>query len=250
MWLLPPMLNILLILVGLWLMRRWRRLGLSLITLGCLSLYLFSTKWFSTQLLQSVEVYPVLNYNQHDTIEQQIRARPTAIVMLGSSHTGFVAEYGTSQLDTSAMRRANYAVWLAKKLNLPMLATGGSNSENKASHAYAVAEYTAEHLNFELRWQEGKARTTYDNARYTKAMLADEGINQIILVTQSFHMRRAVALFEALNFEVIPAPVDYSQPWGAGNIHAWIPTLSAYENSYRALHEHIGWWWYSIKGFK
>lgn len=244
------MLNILLILVGLWLMRRWRRLGLSLIVLGCLSLYLFSTKWFSTQLLRSVEVYPVLSYDQHASVEQQIRARPTAIVMLGSSHTGFVPEYGTSQLDVSAILRVNYAVWLAKKLNLPVLATGGSSSGNKIAHAIAVAEYTAEHLNFELRWQESRARTTYENASLSKTMLAEDGIDQIILVSQSFHMRRAVALFEAQGFEVIPAAVDYSQPWTAGNIHAWIPTLSAYEDSYRALHEHLGWWWYSIKGFK
>ena len=52
-WLLPPMLNILLIMLGLLLLARYRRLGIACCTTGLLSLLLLSIPQFSNLLLQS-----------------------------------------------------------------------------------------------------------------------------------------------------------------------------------------------------
>ncbi len=249
MWLLPPLLNIGLIVLGLILIRRWRRLGTSLILLGSVSLYLFSTPWFADHLRQSIETYPAISTEQHATLKRQTEEQATAIVMLGSSHKESAAEYEGTSLDASAIKRINYAVWLAKQIGAPVLASGGAWAEGDTPHAKAVADYAKKHLNFELRWQENRARTTYENALYSKTMLAKDNINQVILVTQSYHMRRSVELFEAQGFEVIAAPTDLANPLPFADIRNWIPGVKAYSDSYRAMHEQMGWAWYKLVGF-
>jgi len=39
--------------------------------------------------------------------------------------------------------------------------------------------------------------------------LPNRGINQVLLVTSAYHMRRAQATFHAVGIQVIPAVTDY-----------------------------------------
>ena len=255
MWFLPPLLNIILILIGGWLLWRAlktgslgsRRAGATLIAASCLLLYLLSTHWFSQMLLHSVESYPAITPEQHSELKRQVEAQPTAIVMLGSYHDELWPEYGTANLDHHAMRRIQYAVWLAGQLDLPVLATGGAARQEHTPHAKVVADYTATHLDFKIEWVEDKARTTYENAVLSKEILNKEYIEQVVLVTSAWHMRRSVKLFEAHGFKVIAAPTNLALPLAISEFQSWIPNTGAYANSYRALHEHLGWIWYGIK---
>lgn len=249
------MLNIVLIMLGVWLLWRAlktgsslsRRAGSTLITTSCLLLYLFSTHWFSQLLLHSVEQYHAITPDQHSKIKQQTESEPTAIVMLGSYHDPLWSEYGAAHIDQQAINRIQYSVWLARQLELPVLATGGAARPEHTAHARVVADYTATHLDFKIHWTEEKARTTYENATLSKAMLYKEGIEQVLLVTSSWHMRRSVKLFESQGFSVIPAPTGMALPLYLGDTRSWIPNTRAFSNSYRALHEHLGWLWYSLK---
>lgn len=53
------------------------------------------------------------------------------------------------------------------------------------------------------------SRNTEENAVEVKRLLSQSGISRILLVTSAIHMPRAVALFQAQGFDVVPAPTDY-----------------------------------------
>ncbi len=55
---------------------------------------------------------------------------------------------------------------------------------------------------------EPNAKTTFENARFTKRLLAPKPGERWLLVTSASHMRRAYATFKGADFPVIPWPVD------------------------------------------
>ena len=52
------------------------------------------------------------------------------------------------------------------------------------------------------------SQSTEDNARFTKAILADKQIHQIMLVTDEPHMLRSLLTFQSFGFQVSPHPVE------------------------------------------
>jgi len=56
---------------------------------------------------------------------------------------------------------------------------------------------------------ENKSRNTYENAVFTRQMVAPKPGETWLLVTSAFHMPRAKALFDKAGFPTIPWPVDY-----------------------------------------
>ncbi len=57
---------------------------------------------------------------------------------------------------------------------------------------------------------ETESQNTYENAYFSKKILDRKRVTRIILVTSAQHMPRALASFEELGIEVIPAPTDYT----------------------------------------
>ncbi|MDX8436516.1 YdcF family protein [Mesorhizobium abyssinicae] len=56
---------------------------------------------------------------------------------------------------------------------------------------------------------ENKSRNTYENAVFTRQLMAPKPGETWLLVTSAFHMPRAKALFDKAGFPTIPWPVDY-----------------------------------------
>ena len=62
------------------------------------------------------------------------------------------------------------------------------------------------------RWLEQRSTTTLSNAAYSAQMLHAEGIAKVYLVTNAWHMPRAMGWFRRGGFAVEPWPVDYRTP--------------------------------------
>ncbi|MHC8865774.1 YdcF family protein [Arenicellales bacterium IMCC57338] len=97
---------------------------------------------------------------------------------------------------------------------------------------------------------ESDSRNTHENAVRTRKILGAIGIDQILLVTSGFHMKRAVLSFEKSGFDVIPAPsgisvVDYAQP----RFLDWWPSLGNLKKAQILIHEKIGLIVYRIRGW-
>lgn len=56
---------------------------------------------------------------------------------------------------------------------------------------------------------ENKSRNTYENALFTRELVAPKPGERWYLVTSAFHMPRSVGLFRKVGFDVIAYPVDY-----------------------------------------
>ena len=61
---------------------------------------------------------------------------------------------------------------------------------------------------------ERESRNTYENAVFSKAMVAPKPGERWLLVTSAFHMPRSVGLFRKAGFPVEPYPVD----WRVGRV--------------------------------
>ena len=75
---------------------------------------------------------------------------------------------------------------------------------------------------------------TAENAIFTREILAKENINTIYLVSKSWHLPRAVEIFEKQGFTVIPAPTGF-QGYKDGqplSFYDFLPAAYAIETNY------------------
>ena len=99
-----------------------------------------------------------------------------------------------------------------------------------------------------VRWTEERSRNTAANARLSAEILREAGIDRVVLVTQAYHMPRAVDSFERAGLTVLPAPHGF-----AGEALEWswlslLPSGTSVEQAYRASHELLGRFWYRLRG--
>lgn len=57
--------------------------------------------------------------------------------------------------------------------------------------------------------EENTSRTTQENAANVSAMLPDQGIKNVLLVTSALHLRRAAAHFRKNGIAFVPVPAEY-----------------------------------------
>lgn len=201
--------------------------------LGIAMLYLFSIPFMATLLNNSLMDEYKLNLQDYQQAQ--------AIVVLGGGLRDSTELYGNITVTNNELERMRYAAFLYKETGLPILATGRSPNGN--SEAKAIAKEFQQFFDVPTRWEENEAKTTKENAFYTKQMLEKEGIHKIILVTQNWHMKRAKMLFEQQGFEVLPAGVGYGKtPWEYISFMYFVPQSGAMDNMMQLLKEWLGYW--------
>ena len=144
------------------------------------------------------------------------------------------------------LQRLRVAAALARRSGLPLLVTGGVTRQGAAPVADAMAASLREDFSVPPRWVEEHAADTFENASAAAAMLVPAGIRSVLVVTQQWHMRRAMLAFAAAGLHAIPAPVTdvTSAELEPGD---FIPSAKAWHRSYYALHEWIGLGWYALR---
>ncbi|MBW6391357.1 YdcF family protein [Billgrantia antri] len=229
--LLPPALNVWLVLLGLWLSPK-RFLGALLIVVGLLGLLLLATPMASHTLRQGLEPYATPTHSQLESAE--------AIVILGGGRDYDAPEFGWGDAPANpTWRRLAYGVHLHRQTELPLLVSGGRRHGEQAAEASLMTAALRDVFDVPVRWREEESRNTAENARFSAERLRADGIERIALVSQAWHLPRAVAEFEAQGLEVIPAPTEFASPPPAG-LAAWLPRAYHLNQSTRALNEWLG----------
>jgi uncharacterized SAM-binding protein YcdF (DUF218 family) len=232
----PPGLFALLLIAGVALVRRRPRLARG-IGLGAAALLLaLSCGRVATGLLDSLSRYPPLD-------PTALRGAQ-AIVILGAGAQRDLADYDGGTVSALALERLRYGAQLARESGVPVLVTDGAAARVTPGAEYMAA--TLRDLGVPVRWVESRARTTYDNARYARELLAAESVDRIALVSHAWHLPRAVAIFERVGFTVLPAPtlVPAARHYDALD---WLPDAFALNQSVIALHEYLGRAWYRMR---
>ncbi len=235
--LLPPANGLLLLCIaGLYRRRRW---AFGLAAFATALLVLQSLPLAAGALMASLEA------RAGPVIENADGAQ--AIVVLGSGLELDQPEYGGDTAGERTLLRLRYGAVLARRFGLPVLVTGGRPQDATRTEAAVMAEILDREFAVKARWQEGESRNTAENASRSAAILRAAGIRRVVLVTQAFHMPRAVRLFRAAGLEVIPAPTQFKSaarsPLGPLDL---LPQSKALRNSYFALHEWLGIAWLAL----
>lgn len=232
----PPGLFAVLMLATALAARRRPRLARGLGLGGAALILVLSSGRVSDALLDSLSRYPPVDAQQMSEVQ--------AIVILGSGAQRDLADYGGGTVSPLALERLRHGARLARASDLPVLVTDSALNGRRPG-----AELMAQVLldwGVHARWVEGRALTTYDNARYTRDMLAPEGIDRIALVSHAWHLPRAVAIFERAGFTVAPAPTLVPARRHQSAID-WLPDAVALQRSVFALHERLGGVWYRLR---
>jgi uncharacterized SAM-binding protein YcdF (DUF218 family) len=173
----------------------------------------------------------------------------TVIVVLGGGLKNDGREKPNQlTLNSRTALRVQHGAYLAKKLNLPVLVSGGVGVGFKESEAFVMARTLQDDYGVEVRWQETNSLTTEENARFSALTLQAAGIKKIVLVTQAFHMRRSALSFESQGLEVIMAPCGFLGGLDVDTHIAWLPASSGIEATYLATHEMVGLLFYWVRG--
>jgi len=190
------------------------------------------------------EIYPAL---QKDAI---LAFKPEAVIVIGGGATTTAEEYRRPQtINARSLLRIRYAAKLAREWGLPVLVSGGSlDSDNKQqSEAALMAEVLQDEFGIPTVWQESTSRHTAENAQFSHALLQKYAINKVLLVTQAYHMPRAVNEFCRAGFQVLPAPTAFISGNGHVNLFDFLPSTTALMNSFLLAHEGLGMLWYRIR---
>mgnify|MGYP002725591750 CR=1 FL=1 len=229
--LLPPGLFVLFMVLGF----MFRRLSFIILTL--VTLYLFSTPFVARQLVSGLEIYPAL------TEAQVSKNQAQAIVVLGAGRYPAAPEYNGNDM-AAGLVRMRYAAYLHRKTGLTIYATGGSPyQKGVASEAELMKKSLEQEFNTGPVIVEGESANTRENALFTAKLLKQAGIKKVFLVSNAWHLPRAVTEFSRTGIEVVPAPTQLSGKGGV-SYRQWLPR--SFAGSRIAFREYLGQAWYKL----
>lgn len=210
--------------------------------LGVVGLYLSSILATVSWIGNLQPFYPVFPVADHDS---------QAIVVIGGGRYIDTPEYDGDTVNQLTLERIRYAARLQKQTGLPILVSGGkplwgTTSEAKLMHKVLTQEFGAK-----VPWAEANSHTTFENAQFSAHILKANGIQNIALVTHSYHMPRAMEAFQFSGLSVTPAPTLFINRKAVFPSYTrWIPgRTAAYWNSI-LVHEMVGRFWYHIRHYR
>jgi uncharacterized SAM-binding protein YcdF (DUF218 family) len=172
--------------------------------------------------------------------------RADAIVVLGAGRERGDLAWDSDQPTGVALQRERYTARLAKASGLPVLTSGGLHYDTPPTEARLMADSLQDDFGVPVRWQEGRSRTTWENAQFSAEVLLPQGIKRVVIVTQAWHMPRAVWSFKKAGFEVVPAPMGFLGVDNARPLGGWMPEFKSIWQSGQLLNEAVGQIGYSL----
>jgi uncharacterized SAM-binding protein YcdF (DUF218 family) len=234
--LLPPSSPIILGLIGLILIRKRPGLAKALIGFSLVITLALSTSIVSTNLVATLQVWPIFNFTS--------APKAGAIVVLGGGARLRALEYGgRDELLTYSLERVRYAAYLHRKTGLPILVTGGRPFDRGSAEGQIMANVLQEEYGIPVKWIEDQSKGTAENAILSAAMLSKDHIKQIVLVTHTWHMRRAMLEFQGTDLDCVPAPINFIRTDGETHVMSFMPTAASYLESSLFMREWLGIGW-------
>jgi uncharacterized SAM-binding protein YcdF (DUF218 family) len=238
--LIPPSLFILAGLIGVLLAWRARRLGLWLATAAIGCLYLAATPLLAYWLIRAIDGLA------GDMPRAPAEVSPGAIVVLGADILHADVSGKPDLVGPVTLERLAEAARLQRRLDLPILVSGGWIENTSDSLADAMSRALKRDFRASVRWREDRSRNTWENAAFSAVILRRAGVPAAFVVTQPWHMARVLWSFAAAGYPALPAPTPIRQslPLSAAILLPEVPSLL---DSHYALHEMLGLAWYAIR---
>jgi uncharacterized SAM-binding protein YcdF (DUF218 family) len=255
----PPGVVVVLLLITFlaYLRRNW--LGAAMLMLSTIALVILSTPLTAHRLLAGLETYakplelvPLAEKGPKASVfipRDSAKDPPGAIVVIGAGRYAEAPEYGLEDTASAfGLERLRYAATLQRKTGLPILVSGGAPGGEKTAESEFMKAVLTEEFRVNVKWTEPRSRTTRENAIHSAELLRENKIGHILLVTHAFHMRRAAHAFESAGIKVTPAATSYHTLSRAErSLFAYLPSSDGLHLTSLALHERLGYYWYTLK---
>ena len=236
--LIPPVSLLLLAILGLLIERRHQRVGRLLAWSGLIGLLLTAMPVVSGGLLQTLE-YGLPLVPPAD-------APPQAIVVLG----GDIARGGEDtiilQPGLLSLDRERGGAALYRRTQLPILISGGPLLPGDSPLSHVMADSMEHDFGVPVQWTETRSQDTWTNAEFSAEILRQQGIRSVYVVTQAWHMRRALLAFAHTGITATAAPtrIDHlAVPF----IRLFVPDVQSWVGTYYVMHEWIGCAYYALR---
>lgn len=239
-FILPPGLNIALMLLAFGLLvlpsrRALRRLGAGCLFLSVMLLYAFSAPIAANRMIDAVQSRaPAALTNAK--IAELAAHKPDAVVLLTGGVVTNAPEYeGPHRPSDASWVRLLYAEDLALRIGVALLISGKGPIDRRNE-----AETTERYV-----WRLPKSRVLVEsistNTREAaKAIrIAHPSYRRVILVSDALHLLRGTPVFVAAGFDVIPAPTRFVEV-ELRTPASFIPSAAKLAESRAALHAGIG----------
>jgi uncharacterized SAM-binding protein YcdF (DUF218 family) len=232
----PPTIFIVLSLAGALIALVWWRMGIALVLASSLCLYAAATPALSSYLLQRVEA-ALPRKADLDTAQ--------AIIVLG----GDVRPGGDNipdRLGPLSIERMAFAAEAHRRLHLPVVVNGGTVRGAHSSEGALMKTALEADFAVPVAWTEEHSRTTWENALFTARLLLPEKLTTVVVVSQAWHLPRALWAFERVGLKALPWPAPRTAA-RLGSAGDFLPSLAALHDTFYALHEMIGGVFYRLR---
>jgi len=243
--LLPPGLNFALMIVALIVYKKRKSLSRKLLIINAGFLLLLAMPFVARSLMSSLEPKPLVMSELKELMQSESKK---AIVVLSYGRQILAKEYGDiDTINDETLLGLQYAVWLKKKTEFPLLVSSG-NGKNKAT-SDTILINNALIANFEISpdWLEAKSVNLQQSAEFSKAILKQEEINQLVIIAPASQAKKVAVVFENHGFEVMSAAYNFhfsdSQLMES---YSFLPSSYALYKSAEAIEEIIIYWWYDL----
>ena len=243
--LLPLPFCLLIILIGciLLLMKNKIKTGSVFIINGffLLSAFVYSTIPAETLIKRFEDKYPpVINYQDNSDVKW--------IVVLGGGYLWAPMFPVTEQISFASLVRLSEGIRIHNQLpNSKIILSSGKMLGSSVSGSRLMADLAAE---FGVKENElileSESKDTHDQTLNIKKIVDKDSF---ILITSALHMPRAVAMFNKLEMNPVPAPVNFivkGQRKLTPNL--FFPTVEGFEKSGIVIHEYLGFAWAKNRG--
>ena len=216
--------------------RRWG-IAVGLVSVG--ALYVFATPLVSLILLRAVE-------HEVSATPSDAAAAQAIVVLSGDIHHGD----GAGVADTVGrltLERLDRAAELYRHDKLPILVTGGPVGDSRKSMAALMARTLTDDFGVPVAWREERSQTTFENAEFSAQILRAQHIHTVLVVTQPWHMPRALWAFARAEIDAIPASTERTYIKTPIDAAMLLPQSTALADSFYALHEILGLIYYRLQ---
>jgi uncharacterized SAM-binding protein YcdF (DUF218 family) len=230
-----------------WIASRPRSSRVRHVVLSAALAYIFAATYAVPAALTRVWAYGYHHFEPSD-----VSGRPAAVVLLGAGDerpAGWTDEMSApGPLTTARVMEA----WRVYGLIAPawIVSSGGSAGRPSAKPSSIVMSeaLVTRGVPTSRILLESASLDTHDQAVLVGPMLRSRGIQQIVLVTSTVHMRRSLGTFRAAGMNAVPAiaPDADSFPSWSGR---YLPSAQGLELSARIAHEVVGLAYYWLRGW-
>jgi len=233
----PPLCFLFAAILGLLLFRRHQRRGFALACVGVAGLTLLS--------LPAVPEVMIVALERNLPVIPPPDAMPQAIVILGGD-VQRIAEAPHAQSGVLTLDRLRAGAALYRRTGLPILVTGGVVQEDRPPVGALMADSLRDDFQVPVTWIETVSADTWENADMSAAILKKDGVRSVYVVSQGWHLRRAMLAFRHAGLIATAAPASTEPPLDLIPSD-FVPHASTWQWSYYAMHEWIGCAWYAIR---